>query len=187
VAASENSILQRRTGTLTIAGQTVFVGQNTPLFAAVSLQSAPGDIIGQGVNRNYTLQEASIDAVNNTTTFGSMLITLRTPDGTWRLRLEAPAGTSLAPGDYNNAGKPPALPGLDFSRDSTTCSQISGRFRLGEVVYSPIDRFYRVNIVFEQRCNGSTSALVGNIWISSDGTTTPPPLALPGAAANIRR
>ena len=69
-----------------------------------------------------------------------------------------------------------------------SCGRSRGRFRLGDVSYWPTDRFYRVNIAFEQFCNGSTAPLIGNIWISSDGTTTPPALAVgPAATSTIRR
>jgi hypothetical protein len=172
-----------RTGTLTVAGHTVSVGQSAGtagMVAVVSYTSDPGDIVGRGQSNSYTLQESQFGVALDpsqsefsfNTSFGS---------NSWlNIILEVPVGQKLAPGLYEHAEGWPfqaaGRPGLSVSANSNGCNQVTGRFLIAEAVYAG-NLIQRLHARIEHHCEGSSPAFRAEIWIDAQGSTTPPPMA----------
>jgi hypothetical protein len=182
-----------RSGTVLVAGQTVTVNQSAGATgnpgAVLSFQSDPGDFIGGGQSRSYTLTSSQYQLTLDST---HSQLQFRIPPGTgeyWTLNLSAPLGQPLTPGLYNSAVRlavlTPGAPGLDFFGNSRGCNQVTGRFLVAEAVYGAGNTVTRFHAKFDQHCEGWSVGLRGEIWIDSQGSTTPPPMAdLPDGPAS---
>jgi hypothetical protein len=191
VQLSANSGVSRQ-GVITIAGQQLPLAQLSPLLAVLKLWSDAGDSVGQGQTLTYTLQQSDISFFTNTPPnqlwFTTYQVTLNTPAGAATLRLDAASSTGygLGSGLYSDVAKagaqPPSQPGLLFTLAGRSCSVVSGRFVIGNPIdFQPETRPQNWHVVFEQHCEGGLSQLIGELWISGAGVTTPPALSLPGA------
>jgi hypothetical protein len=171
-----------RSGFAIVAGQTVNVNQaaaslGTGRVARLSIQSDPGDFIGQGTTASYTMTSsqftATIDGARAELDFRME------PIGQWRLRMEAPAGQQLLAGMYDTTARWPfqlsSQPGLDFSGFGRGCNRSTGRFFVGEASYAPDNSVTRFHAIFDQHCEGWSVKLRGEIWIDANGTA---PLAI---------
>ena len=179
VAANEGAA---RSGSATIAGSAVAISQGAAgsspgrnPVAVLAYASDPGDQIGGGQSVTYTLSTSQFSLVADPTrrAFG---INIKPPE-TWSLYMNVGSG-QLAPGVYAIASRfgPVFTNGLSFLRLGQDCSSIAGRFLISEAVYGAAGVLDRFHARFEQHCNGTSAALHGEIWIDSEGDTTPPPL-----------
>ena len=149
-----------------------------PTGSAVStfleLRSDPGDYIGAGESRRYTLEDADWLA---RATFGvaepnHIVVSLRPKDGSltwwWNFNLAAPEGQSLKVGAYENARRWPfhgQQPGLDFSGTGRGCNMLTGSFVIRALQIGPGNSLDRLHATFEQHCEGRSPALKGEISV----------------------
>jgi hypothetical protein len=172
-----------RSGTLTIAGETVTVNQSgsgtsTGPVAMLSYQSEPGDYIGQGLSDTFTLNASQFQVQLNASQ-SELRFSVPPSGGTWWSLTLKSAGGTLAPGTYNQAARAPfapaGAPGLDFSGSGRGCNRLTGRFLVQTAVFSGTD-VQRFHARFEQHCEGGSTPLRGQIWIDAAGGA-PPSLA----------
>ena len=171
-----------RTATVTIAGATVIVTQTGVPVVLMSFRSTPGDSIGGGQTYSYVGQSPPA-AVSIDAPYRNFAVSSTTGPAPWSLHLSAPAGASLVPGLLDDTARWPVQaatqPGLDFTFGGRGCNASTGRFVIGDATYSGTE-IQRFHAVFEQHCENASAALVGDIWVDAAGTSTVPPLSLPG-------
>jgi len=142
--------------------------------SSFSLRSQPGESITLGQSFDYTIANSRfipvMDASLRTLTF-----TLKQPDrlDTWDLTVSAPRGQQLRQGTYENAvsfdAAASTAPVLRFSGYGRGCTS-TGRFVVLEAVYGTIGTVDRLHLTFEQRCNGATTVLLGELYVFDAGT-----------------
>ena len=142
------------------------------------LDSRPGDYIGGGTQRTYTLQDGSIRATRNY--LGGVSVQFA-GSSSWGLDFSSPAG-ELVPGVYENAARFPfqgsTVPGLNVSGDGRGCNSLTGRFVVLEAVYTRTGEVESFAADFEQHCEGSTAPLFGAIRVNA--VSVPPGLDADG-------
>jgi len=151
-----------------------------PLDASLSFVSDPGDYIGGGQSRLFTLDDASITSrySDNGGHFG--LTVFPFSGGFWFLDLAAPAGSQLVPGAYEGAIRYPfqsaSQPGLSLSGDGRGCNTLTGRFDVLDAAFGANGYIERLHARFEQHCEGGTPALFGEVNVVNP--PPPPPLQI---------
>lgn len=145
-----------------------------PLEATVSFVSDPGDWVGAGQTRSFTLDTASMMVQSGQNGGYFRLSVFPFAGGWWYFNLAAPAGTQLVPGAYEGAMRypfnPSGTPGLDVYGDGRGCNSVTGRFDVFEAVFGPNGYIERFHAQFEQHCEGGEPALRGEILV-----VNPPP------------
>lgn len=180
-----------RTGTLTIAGQTVTVAQAGVPVAVLFLKGDPGDgIIGDATQAFSVLSPAFTAIVDPTHNHVHVSLTVPGTLSPWTLDFAAPAGVSLAPGLFDDTARwpfqPASQPGMDVSGQSRGCNNSLGRFLVAEVVFDPLNSVQRLHAKFEQHCDYMSAAMTGEIWIDQAGSATVPGMApLPALASPV--
>src|SRR5438067_10070829 len=133
------------------------------------LNSEPGDVIGDGVERLFTATDASFDAsLPPGSGFFNGFVMQGWFTHSSRLFLSAPAGQALAVGSYTGTVDPMPgsdRPGLAVSVDSRACMTPTGQFDVSGTAFSPYGDLLVFDMTFEQHCNGPTAALFGRIRI----------------------
>jgi hypothetical protein len=137
-----------------------------------SYVSDPGDVVGNGQSRTFTLSgmkflarqvpdrrgvEISMESTSGPLTF-------------WLIMFGAASGPALQPGTYAGATRYPfnsGVPGLSVT-GGTGCNTLTGSFVVHEAVYGPTGEVQRFHATFEQHCNGATPALRGEVRIVAD-------------------
>ena len=165
-------------GMLSLAA--VPVAAQQPLEASLSFVSQPGEYVGGGQSRSFTLDTASIFSRSgqNGGYFG---VTVFPFDGPlWSLDIAAPPGAPLVPGPYEGAVmypfQGPGQPALSFSGEGRACATLTGRFDVLEATFGPNGVIERFHATFEQRCDGGPVALFGEVQIVNP--PPPPPLEI---------
>jgi hypothetical protein len=129
--------------------------------------SQPGDYIGQGAT--YSLPTVTVSD-------GGGYPTFQVSNGadSFQVSFAAPAGQSLATGEYENAQQTPVRsagsPGLDVSGDGRSCNQLSGHFTVYDVTYDGGGNVLSFAAQFVQNCDGFTGDLAGSISYQSSVT-----------------
>jgi hypothetical protein len=165
-------------GMLALAAAPVAAQQ--PLEASLSFVSDPGDYIGAGQSRSFTLDTASITSRSgqNGGSFGVTVFPFN--GGFWFLDIAAPQGAQLVPGAYEGAVRypfqGPGQPGLSLSGDGRGCNTLTGRFDVLEATFGPNGYVERFHATFEQHCEGAAAALFGEVQIVNP--PPPPPLQI---------
>jgi len=143
---------------------------DTTFFSYVS---TPGDYVGAGHAATLTL--AGMNAIARQEEFrAGVSITLRstgTLGSFWSLGFGAASGTSLQPGTYTGATRYPfnsGVPGLAVGGEGRGCNRLTGSFVVHEARYGPSNEVLRFHATFEQHCEGSNPALLGEIRIVAD-------------------
>jgi hypothetical protein len=155
-------------------------GQTPASPRYVYLQSSAGDDVGLGRTYAYTQANAVLTLE---ATGGYVLINVDAGD-TWRGEFAAATGaTRLQPAYYANLGRypvnNPTEGGLAWSGNSTTCNALQGWFAVDSVSYSG-DALSTLDVRFEQRCEGATGSLNGQVhWAAMDATVPPGPVSPP--------
>jgi hypothetical protein len=146
-------------------------------MAELTLQSDPGDSIGQGhsFDITYTPQNsslfnaqvqrrvgglpASLFFIMGTVTSGADNTFVTLTFGTDQL------GIPIQPGTYTNAQRAafaaPGHPGLDVSFQNRGCNTVTGSFTINEVTFSDPNTIATFSASFEQHCEGVVAALHG--------------------------
>jgi hypothetical protein len=149
-----------------------------PLEATVSFVSDPGDYIGDGQTRSFTLDTASIMTQSGQDGGSFRVSVFPFAGGWWYFNLYAPVGTQLVPGPYEGATRFNQIgtPGLDVFGDGRGCNAVTGRFDVFEAVFGPNGYIERFHAQFEQHCEGGEPALRGEIFVVNP--PPPPPLEI---------
>ena len=145
-----------------------------PLPTGFCMASEKGDWIGAG--KNYA---GSGDVAVSLWTSGSNAISFQLAGTTWDAEFAAPGGGRLMPGLFSPAQRYPfqvgTAAGLDIGGDGRGCNTLNGRFSVEEMQWAPGQGLVRFSVIFEQRCEGYTSALRGMINFHASGNTDPKP------------
>lgn len=134
----------------------------TATSSFATLVSGPGDYIGQG--STYIWQGAgSVTVSGSVTTQVTVGVTNGTFASAFAMNFAAAPGATLTPGVYENAQRTPfrdtGHPGIDITGDGRGCNTVSGRFT---VLDAPAD-LSRLWLVYEEHCEGGTSAFFGEV------------------------
>jgi hypothetical protein len=149
-----------------------------PVEASLSFVSDPGDYIGGGESRLFTIDTASVSVRGNQDGRYVGVTVFPFAGGFWFVDLAAPEGARLDPGAYEGAIRypfqAPGQPGLSVYGDGRGCNTLTGRFDVLESRFGPGGYVERFHATFEQHCEGGAAALRGEIFI----VNPPPPPAL---------
>jgi hypothetical protein len=132
--------------------------------------SRPGEFIGGGQSRTISASDtpinAGVDCYEN-----RIEVKVGTFPQDWSLTLAAPLTTRLVVGTYESAQRypfqPRGVPGLDFSGDGRGCNTLTGHFVVTEASYLPTGAIDRFRATFEQRCEGTSPGVSGEVQLVS--------------------
>lgn len=147
----------------------------------VSLNSDPGDFIGQGLNYGYT----KADSILTFTAAGGLLSVGVDGDELWSGDFQLPdTFTELEVGTYDNLTRYPfhddAIGGLSWSGEGRGCNTLTGSFTIDSVTYDA-GTLTDIELSFTQFCEGGSPSLQGQLRYDADDPTVPPgPAADPG-------
>jgi hypothetical protein len=146
-----------------------FAAGSTPQ-TFLTLNSQPGDYIGQGITHTLTPAEGTFSVAN---TPDSVSIFFHTPDYSqfWSLDFGSPVANKIGYGEYEGAQRTafrsPTRPGIDVSGDGRGCNTDSGRFLVSDFALASDGTISRLAIDFEQHCEGAPPALYGSFRYNS--------------------
>lgn len=151
--------------------------RDRPTATFLAFRSEAGDWIGQGLTRRYGLADGTWSAralpYPSLSTYLDISLEPLPGRGTpsWRLRLSAPNGQTIAPGVYEDARDWPGYehPSLEFWGEGRGCNGIVGRFVVHELKVAPDSSIERLHAEFEQYCDYTPPlhgeiAIVANPW-----------------------
>ena len=165
-------------------------------YVHLTLQSQPGDFIGQG--RNYDILYTPtpgdyffLGASNNSSVFPNAPDTVgftvsqfeNDPDNLLSLNFSTrELGTALVPGTYTDAQRfpfeAPGHPGLDCEFDHRGSNELSGSFTITNLTYTitPSNTFVldAFDASFEQHSEGADPALFGQVSYRNTGNAPVP-------------
>lgn len=151
-----------------------------PSFGAaqtfLSLDSQPGDYIGQGTNQTVTPSDGTFIVQNYS---NGVQVYFHTADYStnWNLFFGPPTGQKLVRSEYEGAQRfafhAAPKPGMDVSGDGRGCNTVTGRFLVSEVLFALNGSLQRLALDFEQHCEGSAPALFGSVRYNSSVTVVP--------------
>jgi thrombospondin type 3 repeat protein len=128
------------------------------------------DYIGGGITRTWTTVDGTFDARSIAPDHGA---TVHFDGGQtwWTLDFAAPGTEALQPGMYEGATRypfnSPTVPGLDVGGSGRGCNQLTGRFRILEIVFGASGMLESFAADFEQHCEGGSRALYGALRVNS--------------------
>jgi hypothetical protein len=174
-------------------------------FAHLTLQSQPGDFIGQGQNYDFTYTSAHSDSITaqirRSLSNGSPAELLfavginGSPDpntfstlffGTDALGIPIQPGTYGLPGNTAQRADfaQPGHPGLDVTLDSRGSNTLTGNFTINSVSFfrdpTGVLRVGSFDVNFEQHSEGATPALFGHFVFQSSAVPEPSSVILVG-------
>jgi hypothetical protein len=146
----------------------------------LSLTSNPGDPIGQGFKQRAGLSDGTFSARVSELAGGRQGVNLdiqgngNLPSWGWTIRLTMPPGQPLQPGTYDGARRWPGeagQPGFELFGAGRSCDSTS-RFVISEVAVGELAfigrNLDRLRMTFEQRCDGATGSMTGEISIAAN-------------------
>lgn len=142
----------------------------------LSLLSEAGDYIGQGRSYLYVPPSATFQASQNY--HDGVSINVNQGNDRWSLDFAAPNKGALAEGEYEGAVRfpfqGPNQPGLSVSGQGRGSNQLTGRFKVRQIVMlqGTILSFWAT---FEQHSEGGGPALTGEIRFNADTSELPDP------------
>jgi hypothetical protein len=132
----------------------------------LSLNSQPGDYIGQGQQRTLTTADGQFSASTNYDNGVSLSFRGTNTAAWWYLDFAGPGNLRLSPGVYEHATRFPFqaanVPGLSVSGNGRGCNMLTGSFEVLEATYGPSGEVLTFAADFEQHCDGGP-ALTGSI------------------------
>jgi hypothetical protein len=143
---------------------TTAVGQTS-----VTMNSQPGDFVGQGQSYDFTPANSTITAsiIRDGVIASGVQITVTAPAQFWTLSFAAPSPGWLVPGTYTGATRwpfqAPGTPGLDVSGDGRGADTIAGQFTVTQAVYDASGNVVSFAVSFTQYADGFSSALTGQV------------------------
>lgn len=181
--ASQPPLARARLGPIAVAVLAIclVVVSSDPAFAAtgttsLSLDSEPGDFVGQGVQRTWTAEDGELRVSRDR---WQIMVSFRGTSDWWNLHLSAPEGEEIEPGPYEGATRypfqSPTRPGLDVGGNGRSCNTSSGRFDVLELVMAADGSVARFAADVEQRCEGDAGALRASIRFHASDVFPPAP------------
>jgi len=141
--------------------------------------SDPGDWIGGGAQRVFRTGDSSI-TMGGSPGYVTVNVSGGTFGDSYSMDFAAAPGAALAPGYYTHAQRAPfreaGRPGIDISGSGRGCNEISGLFQVKDIAFTG-STLSRLWIVYEQHCEGGTSALFGEVRVGESPTSDPALLA----------
>ena len=142
----------------------------------LTLNSQPGDYIGQGINQTLTPADGTF-SVSNSSDAESISFHTPTYSQSWYLDFGSPSTVKFGRGEYDGAQRTPfrspTRPGIDVSGDGRGCNTDTGRFLVSDFALNTDGTIARLAIDFEQHCEGATPALYGSFRYNSSVTAVP--------------
>jgi hypothetical protein len=133
---------------------------------AFTLDSQPGDYIGQGQSLVYTPPGATISA--SASGSGGVYMSVSQDGHWWNASISPPTGQSLAAGTYSTTRFPSSsAAGLDVSGDGRGCNTSTGSLTVLEVSFDSDGNPLTFAASYEQHCEGDSEALFGELRYSS--------------------
>lgn len=141
----------------------------------LTLNSRPGDWVGQGVLQTFTPSDGlfTVQPIFN----GGVEIFFHTADYShvWDLRFGPPGGHKLQKSEYEAAENlsisSTLKPGMEVSGEGRGCNIYAGRFLVSDISFALDGSISRLAIDFEQHCDNLTPALYGTVRYQSVVTT----------------
>ena len=138
---------------------------------SLTLDSQPGDFIGQGQHLTLTVNDGTFSARQNSPNSVSISFLGFQLGSFWLLDFAAPQGVPLRVGSYEGATRfpfqVPPSPGLDVAGDGRGCNTLTGRFEVLQIAVDGAGNVTSFAADFEQHCEGSTAALFGSIRMNA--------------------
>lgn len=147
-----------------------------PGITSLTMESHPGDSIGQG--QSYDLTPGNTDFTFNPTVTGltAQLRTLTT-GVPWEVDMFPAPGKHLVVGTYRDVVMYPynerqGKPGLSVTGDGNGCDSVTGSFTVKQVVFSRSDgSLQNFDATFIQWCDNDTGALTGELKYDGEPVT----------------
>jgi hypothetical protein len=142
----------------------------------LTLNSQPGDYIGQGITQTLTPADGTFSVSNSSDTVS---ISFNTPNYSqfWYLDFGSPSTVKFGKGEYDGAQRTafrsPTRAGIDVFGDGRGCNTDTGRFLVSDFARNTDGTIARLAIDFEQHCEGETPALYGSFRYNSSVTAVP--------------
>jgi hypothetical protein len=134
---------------------------------SLTLNSDPGDFVGQGQFLFFTPADGSFSAHQNFDQGASFTFNTPSFNQFWSLDFAAPNNQLLTVGTYTGATRFPfqasTVPGLDVTGDGRGCNTSTGSFQVLEASYGAGSTINSFDAIFEQHCEGAVPALRGEI------------------------
>lgn len=151
------------------AGAFVAAAMSAPAWgqsSSLTFISEPGDPIGMG--QELTLTDVRTGRAGES----QILLEASNAEQWFYLVLTAPAGETLKRGKYEDVVLPSvsrtlAQPGLNFYGNDGACESVEGRFEIDEIRFAAFGYVERLRAHFEQRCDGSTATLWGDVIVDN--------------------
>ena len=151
-----------------------------PDNSAVMLSSV-GEWVTGGVPRAYDDRNATLTL---TGTSGDVTLQIAGGDGSkFSMEFAAKPGTSLQPGVYKNveraAFRSANRAGMDISGNGHGCNTITGWFEVKDFAVDSTGQVQRLQILYEQHCDGLPPAIFGEVRYGEPAGVTPSELRWP--------
>ncbi len=127
--------------------------------ARITMTSDAGDYIGQGQSYVWATPDAPV-----TVTGGRRMI--QAAAGGFDFEFVPAPRNTLRPGVYSGATRYPFNdnnPGLSVSGNGRGCNMLTGTFTINSIAFSRGGRLTKLDMSFEQHCEGGDAALRGTI------------------------
>lgn len=151
---------------LILVGSLIFATSAFGQVTSLTLNSDPGDFVGQGQFTFLTPADGSFSAQQNFDQ-GVSVSFFGQPGIFWFLDFAAPNNQLLTVGTYTGAARFPfqssSQPGLSVAGDGRGCNTLTGNFQVLEVSYGAGTTINSFDATFEQHCEGAVPALHGEI------------------------
>ena len=152
----------------------------------VTMFSAPGDFIRQGISREFDATNANISGTATRSGI-SLSVNGGTVDSSWTFVIDPPRGARFRDGYYPGVQqaelRAAGRPGLDIYGSGRACDADTGSFEVRDLATSG-SKITRLDLLYTQYCDGGPGALFGEIRIgepqpgglvvSSSSITWPP-------------
>jgi hypothetical protein len=155
-------------------------GYGVPGITDWQMTSDPGDYIGGGRTYLYT---SAVDTIGYSGSAQYVSGGVNAADGDWwGASFEPAQGDVLGAGEtYPDAHRYPfngSGPGMDVSGSGRGCNTLVGSFTVNQIGFSSANNALdRLDLTFEQHCEGATPALRGRLRYRARADFTPPALA----------
>ncbi len=139
------------------------VSSDVPSTFAVQWTSDEGEYIGRGETRIFTPANAVLKIQRESDNSIGLSVE---GSASYSLDFKAAKGEKLEARAYENATRYPFSDegnGIDISGNGSGCNQITGRFEIKEIVFDEQKKLEKLDLQFEQHCEGGPKALRGRV------------------------
>ncbi len=146
------------------------VPSEVPSTFAVEWSSDEGEFIGRGETRIFTPANAILKIQRESDNSIGLNVE---GSASYSLDFKAAKGEKLEARAYENATRYPFSDdgnGISISGNGSGCNQITGRFEIKEIVFDEKKKLEKLDLQFEQHCEGGPKALRGRVvYIKNPG------------------